>query len=524
MGATIDLSKKKRTLIFINVNISTIAGTLLTTALTTALPPIMKDFNISVNSAQWLTSGFNLTMAVIIPLTSYLINRFRTKRLFLTALTLFLTGLTIALFSTNFYMMLLGRIIQAGGSALISSLAQVVILTIYPPEERGYAMGWYGLALGAAPIIAPTISGLLVDSVGWRMIFVLSIAIMVVTYIYTIFVFEDVLENHKVHLDSFSFLLSGLTFGGVTLAIGNFGSYNFVSCQVLMVLVIGLVSGALFTYRQLHIKVPFLDLHVFQHKDFTLAVITTIIIQLILMGSAVIFPLYFQDVMGRTATVSGLAVLPGSLALSVVSPFAGKIYDKFGIKSLFIFTGVLSTLSNLCLFFVNTHTNIWIVVVINIVRCVAVGVLTMPVITWGMRQVPDEKTADGSATLNSFRILSMGIGSALFVSMMTTVRDFVKDSKEEPELFGINVVFLGMAMISFVVLLFGIFGCESKFFLKNNKVDNDNKIPIEKISKEEKEEDDDDSIYKKEIEIVIEEMDITTGYDHKNSNTKTPII
>jgi len=507
MGAAVELSKRKRTLIFINSNISTIAGTLLTTALTTALPPIMKDFNISVNTAQWLTSGFNLTMAIIIPLTSYLINRFRTKKLFLTALALFIIGLTIALYSVNFYMMLFGRIIQAGGSALISSLAQVVILTIYPPEQRGYAMGWYGLALGAAPIVAPTISGLLVDSVGWRMIFVLSISIMVVTFIYTIFVFEDVIENHKVHLDIISFLLSGITFGGVTLAIGNFGSYKFLSYQVFMILIIGVVAGILFTYRQLHIKIPFLDLHVFQHRDFSIAVITTIIIQLILMGSAVIFPLLFQDVMGRTATISGLAVLPGSLALSIVSPFAGKIYDKIGIKLLFLFTGFFSTFSNLSLFFINNHTNIWVIIVINIVRCIAVGVLTMPVITWGMRQVPDVKTADGSATLNSFRILSMGIGSALFVSIMTTVRDYVKDHKEEPELFGINVVFLSMAFLSFIILLFGIFGCESKF-LSSCKGNKDAKNSLKEIK--EKKEDlikETNSNEEKVIEVIIDNFD-----------------
>ncbi|KAL6633079.1 major facilitator superfamily domain-containing protein [Neocallimastix sp. 'constans'] len=342
------LSNRKRKLIFINSNISKIAGTLPTTALTT-------DFNISVNTAQWLTSGFNLTMAIIIHLTSYL----------------------------------------------------------------------------------------LVDSVGWRMIFVLSIAIMAITFIYTIFVFEDVIENHKVHLNIISFILSGITFGGVTLAIGNFGSHKFVNYQVLMVLLIGFIAGILFTYHQLHINIPFLDLHVFQHKDFTIAIIITAIIQLILMGSAVIFPLLFQDVMGRTSTISGLAVLPGSLALSVVIPFAGKIYDKF------------------------VSINIWVVIVINIVRCVAVGVLTMSVITWGIRQVPDTKTAYGSATLNSFRILRMGIGSALFVSIMTIVRDSVKDSKET-ELFGINVDFLSVAIL---ILKFHQFKRKEKLFKEADDIE-----------------------------------------------------
>jgi len=332
---------------------------MLQTALTTALPPIIRDFKISVNTGQWLTSGFSLAMSIMIPLSSFLITRFKTRRLFLTAIGLFLTGLTIALFSVNFYMMLVGRVIQACGSGLLSSMGQVIILTIYPPEKRGTAMGWYGLSVGAAPVIAPTIAGLLADSVGWRMIFVVSIAIMLVTLVYTIFVFTDCLPNKKVKFDAISFVLSALTFGGVTLAIGNFGSHKFVSYQVLMTLIIGLVASVLFIYRQLHSESPFLDIRVLKNKSYTMAVITTISIQLILMGSAVILPLYFQEVKNCSATISGLAVLPGSLGLAFISPFAGKIYDKMGIRVLLIFSGVLSIISNLILYFININVNIF---------------------------------------------------------------------------------------------------------------------------------------------------------------------
>ncbi|ORY48748.1 MFS general substrate transporter [Neocallimastix californiae] len=301
MGGSAELTDRKRLLIFINVSISTFAGTMLGTALTTALPPIMKDYNISVNTAQWLTSGFNLVMSIIIPLTSFLITRFKTKRLFLTAIILFLSGNIIAISSFNFFTLLVGRIVQAGGSALISSMAQVITLSIFPPEKRGYYMGWYGLALNAAPIISPTIAGILVDAIHWKMIFILAACI---------------------------------AFGSITLAVGNFGTHKFISYHVGMVLLIGFIAGVIFTYRQLHIKIPFLDLRVFKHKDFTIAVWSTIIIQLILMGSAIIFPVYFQQVKGRSATISGLAVLPGTMALSIVSPFAGKIYDKIGIRFL----------------------------------------------------------------------------------------------------------------------------------------------------------------------------------------------
>jgi EmrB/QacA subfamily drug resistance transporter len=515
MGGSAEFTDRERLLFFINVSISTFAGTMLGTALTTALPPIMKDYNISVNTAQWLTSGFNLVMSIIIPLTSFLITRFKTKRLFLTAIILFLSGNIIAISSFNFFTLLVGRIVQAGGSALISSMAQVITLSIFPPEKRGYYMGWYGLALNAAPIISPTIAGILVDAIHWKMIFILAAVIMLVTLIYTLYIFEDVLENKKIDFDAISFVLSGIAFGSITLAVGNFGTHKFISYHVGMVLLIGFIAGVIFTYRQLHIKIPFLDLRVFKHKDFTIAVWSTIIIQLILMGSAIIFPVYFQQVKGRSATISGLAVLPGTMALSIVSPFAGKIYDKIGIRFLFLFTGIVSTLSNLSLYFITIHTNIWVVSTINIARSAALGVLTMPVFTWGMRKVPESRTADGSATLNSFRILSMGVGSALFVSIMTNVRDYVRGKKENPDLYGINVVFLGMAILSFIVLLFGIFGCENQYFwkiggkkgkdIKNSMEELDTMGKEDKKNLEKKYSDDDDNNKgeQKEVELVI---------------------
>jgi len=507
-----EISDKKRTQIFINVNIACIAGIMLQTALTTALPPIIKDFNISVNTGQWLTSGFSLAVSIMVPFSSFLITRYRTRRLFLSAIVFFLTGLTVALFSVNFYMMMAGRLIQACGSGLIFSMGQIIILTIYPPEKRGSAMGWYGLSVGAAPVIAPTIAGVLADTAGWRMIFVVSISIMLCTLIYTIFIFIDVLPNKKIKFDVISFILSALTFGGITLAIGNIGVYDFMSYQVGMVLVIGIIAAILFVYRQLHSTTPFLDIRVCKVLSYALGSLTTIGVTLINMGSAVIFPLYFQQVKRQSATVSGLAVLPGSLSFAFISPFAGKIYDKIGIKVLFLFSGIASTLSNLCLYFITINTNIWFVSAINVIRCISLGVIYMPVITWAMSKIPASKTTDGSATINSFRIVSGAIGTALFVSIMTMVQNMVKDSKPEPQLYGINIVFLVMAGISFIILLFGIFGCKDE--TKSSKSKKDNKRILQQKEKDIKKIDNDtkDSIDNNNnlseqdvVEVVINE-------------------
>jgi len=466
------VSDKRRSLMFLNLNISCIATSMLATALTTALPPIMNDFNIDVNTVQWITSGFALFIAIVMPLTAYLITRFRTKILYCVALTLFILGLTVCASSPNFWVMMLGRIIQGCGSGLISPMTQVIILTIYPPEKRGTVMGWYGLSIGVAPIIAPTLAGILVDYVGWRMVFVVSIVIMLFSLGFALCVFEDVLPTMKKKFDAISLFISAIAFGGITLAVGNMGKYSFVSVHVLLVLIIGIIFTVIFVIRQLRLKVPFLDVRVLKDPKLSNSIVSTIILQLTLLGSAIVFPLYVQQIKGQSATLSGLVILPGSLVMALISPFAGKLYDKIGMKILFLVCSTILIFSNLALYFVTIDSSIWIVAIIHIFRCFAIGGILMPLVTWGMTDIPRTKASDATALLNSIRSIGGAIGSALFVSIMTAVAKSVQGKKENPDMFGFNIVFLTMTVLAVFLLLLGIFGCKKQSKNKNCSAEN----------------------------------------------------
>lgn len=254
METEIRMTDRKRTMIFINIVITCIASSMLATALTTALPAIISDLEISVTAGQWLTSGYSLAMGIIMPLTAFLITRFPTKRLFLTGMLLFIVGLSLCVVAPDFQVMMAARILQACGNGILTSMAQVIILTIYPAEKRGTAMGWYGLSIGAAPVIAPTLAGIIVDMFGWRAIFYISIGIMMISLVWAVFVFDNILETARKKFDTLSFVFSIFAFGGLTLGIGNIGSYSFMSAQILPVLVIGLCASGLFVYRQLHFR------------------------------------------------------------------------------------------------------------------------------------------------------------------------------------------------------------------------------------------------------------------------------
>lgn len=465
-----ELTNKKRMLIFVNVVISCIACSMLATALSTALPPIIRDLDISVTTGQWLTSGYSLMMAITMPLTAFLVNRFPTKRLYCTAILIFIAGLVICAFSVNFPMMMAGRLLQAAGNGMLTSMAQVITLTIFPVEKRGTAMGWYGMSVGAAPIVAPTIAGIMVDLVGWRMIFIASLVIMVVSLIYALIVFEDVLENVKKKFDAVSFIMSAFAFGGITLGIGNIGSYSFTDIQVMLPLVLGIIGSAMFVYRQMHMDEPFLELRTLSNKDYAVSVVGSMLLYFIMMGSSIVLPLYAQQTLGLSATTSALMMLPGSALSAVISPYAGKIYDKIGIRSLFISGAVGLTVSNALMVFINADMSVWVAAVINVVRNGSITCLMMPLVTWGASTVKKEMTAHATALLTSLRTIAGAIGSAVFVAIMTVVAEnSVETYGQNASMHGVNMTFLAMTVTGVFLILLGIFGTRSRKIPNENR-------------------------------------------------------
>lgn len=453
------LSSQKRTLIFICLVVSGIASSTLATAMTTALPNVVEYFGISTSVGQWITSGYSLAMGVVMPLTAFLITRFPTKKLYLTGIGSFILGLLISIFAGNFGIMMVGRVLQACGNGVLMSAAQVVILTVYPIEKRGTMMGTYGLATTAAPIIAPTIAGLMIDAFGWKSIFYVVLVIMAFSFILSALVFEDVLELQDKKFDFISFVESIIAFGGITLGIGNLTSFGLISIEGGLPLAAGIVVCIFFVVRQWGLEKPFLDVKILKNKNYAISVISSMLLYLVMMGSSVMMPLYVQSVMGYSAVVSGLVTLPGSLATAVISPLAGKMYDKMGIKRLFVIGSAALIISNIGMTFLTLDTPLWTAAALNVIRNLSIGSLMMPLLTWGTSNVELKKVADASSMLTSFRTIAGSVGSAVFVGIMTVVSESSAAAYGDRVLIhGMNVSFLWMAAGALILLLISIFG------------------------------------------------------------------
>lgn len=450
-------------MIFICLVVSGVASSMLSTAMTTALPNVVDYFGISTSVGQWITSGYSLAMGMIMPLTAFLITRFPTKKLYLVGIGGFILGLLVSIFAGNFGIMMAGRILQACGNGVLMTAAQVIILTVYPVDKKGTMMGTYGLATTAAPVVAPTIAGLMIDAFGWKSIFYVALVILAVSFVISCFVFEDVLELQDKKFDVVSFVESIVGFGGITLGIGNISSFGLISVEGGLPLIIGAVVCALFILRQCGLEKPFLDVKILANRNYAVSVIASMVLYLVMMGSSVMMPLYVQSVMGYSAVVSGLVTLPGSLATAVVSPFAGNLYDRIGIKKIFVAGSAALIISNVGMYFLTMNTPLWTAAALNVIRNISIGSLMMPLLTWGTSNVHPQKVADASSLLTSLRTIAGSIGSAVFVGIMTAVSAASAAVYGDNALMhGMNVSFLWMAAGAVILFLISIFAVREK--------------------------------------------------------------
>ncbi|MGN1294004.1 MFS transporter, partial [Weissella soli] len=329
--------------------IATFAGMLNQTSLGTALPTLMKDFDITLSTAQQATTWFLLANGIMVPVSAFLTTRFSTKWLYLTAYIVLFAGMTVDAVTPAdkdmWVMFLAGRILQAAAVGIMMPLMQVVMVNIFPAEERGAAMGLGGLVIGLAPAIGPTLSGWILDkdhvilgltlSDSWRSIFILPMIVLGITIILTPFFMKDVIENKPMKLDVLSLMLSLAGFGIFLWGFTNVSNDGWGAMNtVILPIVIGVIIIGLFFWRQLRMDQPFMDVRVFANKQFALTTAGTALAMMAMMGVEMMLPIYMQNVHGQTALQSGLALLPGALMMGIMSPIAGAAYDKVGAKRL----------------------------------------------------------------------------------------------------------------------------------------------------------------------------------------------
>ncbi|WP_186577901.1 MDR family MFS transporter [Aquibacillus kalidii] len=427
------------------------------TLLATALPHIMADLDITANTAQWLTTVFMLVNGVMIPITAFLIEKFTTRSLFLTAMGLFGLGTIICAFAPSFSMLIVGRIVQASGAGIMMPLMQTVFFVIFPIEKRGQAMGLFGLVIAFAPAIGPTLSGWMVENYPWRSLFYIIIPIAVLDFIFAYFLLKNVTKRTFPKLDVLSVILSTIGFGGILYGFSSAGNYGWGSLIVISTILIGVASLVLFIYRQFHLDNPILEFKVFKYGVFTLSTILGVIVFISMIGGATILPIYMQNMHDYTAFQSGLMLLPGAVLMGIMNPITGRIFDKVGAKWLAIIGLIIVTCSTFLFANLSTTTSFTYLSVVNALRMFGVAMVMMPVTTAGLNQLPIKLIPHGTAMNNTMRQVSGSIGTALLVTIMTNSALDPKVHGMEGVIHGVNVAFIVAGIVSAVGIVFAFF-------------------------------------------------------------------
>lgn len=456
-------SRKNRSGIVAILIIGAFITSLAQMVLTSALPSIMSTFNVTTSSAQWLTTTYMLVLGIMIPSTAYLVNQFPIKGLFMTSMGLFLGGCIVSITANNFIFMVLSRVLQAIGAGIITQIVQVAMINLYPKEERGKAMGIYGFAIGVAPAIGPLVYGYIIDSFGWRFIFYILAIITILDVIFAVILLKSFMENKPSKLEVISLILSSLGFGGLLIGVTNIGTYTIANPLAYIPILIGLISLVLFVIRQIKVEDPLLDLRVFKVRNFTISIILICIVYMAMTSATMILSIYIQSARGMSAMVPGIVMLPGSIAMCILSPITGNILDKYGLRKLAISGCIMLGVGTLGFSYLEETTSIAVLTIMYTIRMIGITFLLMPVTTWGLNELKQEQIASGSAINSTLRQISGAVGSSLFVTIMTVVaNNSVKATQVLADIEGMTVAFKYATFVIVIAIFVSIIYVKDK--------------------------------------------------------------
>lgn len=394
------------------------------TVMGVALPQLMDDLGITPGTGQWLTTGFLLTMAVVIPVTGMLIIRVPTRALFLIATSLFTAGTLLAATAPAFGQLLAGRVVQACGTAIIMPLLMTTVMTVVPPQIRGKIMGRISIVISVAPALGPTVSGLILQHFEWRWMFLFVLPIAVAVLVLGALKIQNVTETRKATIDALSIVLSALGFGGLVFGLSAIGeaAAGGGALAPWIPLTIGGLSLALFILRQLRLQREdraLLDLRTFRSRTFSLSVILLAVSMMALFGSLILLPIYAQRVLGLDILGTGLLLLPGGLLMGLLGPFVGRWYDAFGPRPLLIPGAGVVAVALWGMTLLDEHSSVWLLLGLHVLMSLGLAGIFTPLFTMSLGSLPESLYSYGSATISTAQQIAGAAGTAVFITVMT---------------------------------------------------------------------------------------------------------
>lgn len=460
-----DKSFAARNKLVINVLlVSTFVVMLNETAMSVAIPRLMEALAVPASAAQWLTTAFLLTMAVVIPVTGFLLQRLHTRPVFMLAMSLFAAGTLIAAISPGLPLLVVGRVVQASGTAIMMPLLMTTTMTLVPPDQRGKMMGNISIVMSVAPAIGPALAGLILNYLEWRWLFIVMLPISLGSLALGWRLMVNVTTPRYAPLDIFSVIVSAIAFGGIVYGLSTLGEPQAETAfPVWAPLAIGGVAMVVFVLRQLQLQkrdAALLDLRTLRARNFTISMSMIAIMMLAMFGTIIVLPIYLVQILGFDTLGTGLLMMPGALLMGLLGPIVGRIYDRVGPTPLIIPAMILVSVILWLMTLLGTQTWWPYILAGHIVMSLGFAFLFGPLFTASLSSVPPTLYSHGSALLGSIQQVAGAAGVALFVAIMTAQSAALTVAGSVPAealAGGIRTAFMTGAIISLFAVLAAFF-------------------------------------------------------------------
>lgn len=423
------------------------SGVLIETAGNVTFPVLMNDFHVNMATVQWMTTGYLLVASIIMPLSAYLKRNFSSRKLFVTAAVLFICGLLIDAVANQFIFLVLGRVIQGAGAGIAIPLMFNIILERTPLDKIGLLMGIGTMITAVAPALGPTFGGLVVNTLGWRYIFIFIIPVMIISLIMglTSITGETGQVKHT-KLDVVGFISIALTFIGLIFAFSNLSTILQKPLMFISPLVIGVISLVVFIKHSLNKSNPLINIRVFKKTKFTQGITAYFIFQVNTLGLSFILPNYVQIVNHSTAMTAGLLLLTGGLVGAIMSPISGRLLDNYGAQKPIMTGAVFEIIGGLLYCIFASSLTSGKIILFYAITMLGIGLVMGDTMTASIGQLAESENTDGNGLFNMAQQFAGAVGTAIISAIM----QFVEQTSSQTSVTG---KYIAAAQVGFIFIL-----------------------------------------------------------------------
>jgi EmrB/QacA subfamily drug resistance transporter len=390
-----------------------------TTIVNVALATLSRDLHAAISSIQWVVTGYLLSLAAVIPITGWAGRRFGTKQVYLVSLVLFTAGSALCGLANSTTELIVFRVLQGAGGGMIMPLGQQMMAEAAGPKRMGRVMGLLGVPTMLAPILGPTIGGLIVQNASWRWIFYVNVPIGVIAVIAALRVLPRPDPQRADRLDFRGLVLMALGLPLITYGLAEVGSTGgFGFTRVILPCVAGLLLTVAFAVHALHVERPLLDLRLLRRPSFSAASLAMFSLGAALFGAMILLPLYWQDVRHQSVVHAGLLMAPQGIGAAAVMPLAGKLADRIGGGPPALFGAIVTVVASIPFGMIGAHTSIVWLSAVMVVRGVGIGFAMMPVFSAAFATLDRKELSDATPQLNVFMRLGGSFGTAILAVVL----------------------------------------------------------------------------------------------------------